>query len=106
MRRPESGDTLVYMPGLRYAILRWIWGRPGPAGGWHLHLPGQPGGQVLRPPRRGTPPQEVQEWLEAALTEHGWDQVDPKPWAFLTKPPLFHLKIPVIPHRNPGDHGR
>ncbi|ACZ87574.1 hypothetical protein Sros_4733 [Streptosporangium roseum DSM 43021] len=67
-------------PGLRYATLRWIWGRPGPAGGWQLRLPDADAEQVLRPPRRGMPPHEVASWLEEVLAAHSWRQHSPVRW--------------------------
>ncbi|MEV7012031.1 hypothetical protein [Streptosporangium sp. NPDC051022] len=86
-RRPRQG----------YALLRWIAGRPGAAGGWQLHLPGteQQDGQLLFPPRRGLPPQEISRWAVQALTAHGWHLPD----GAKLSPPLsapFASVIPVL----------
>lgn len=87
------------------AYLWWIWGRPGPAGGWQLLLParpdlfeGGPAGQVLRPPRRGMRPQEVEAWLSQMLTRHGWQPHPSLTWPPLTAIPApSWLAIPLLP---------
>ncbi len=92
---------LVYTPGLRYATLWWIWGRPGPTGGWQLRLSGAPDDQVLRPPRRGMPLHEVAAWLEEILPEHGWRRHESAPWPPAPVSPSVRTKIPVLP-QDPG----
>ncbi|MGV9777531.1 hypothetical protein [Streptosporangium sp. NPDC003464] len=82
-------------PDLRYATLRWIWERPGPAGGWQLRLPDADDGQVLRPPRRGMPPHEVASWLEEALAAHSWRQHSPVRWPPFLPPPIV-TEIPIL----------
>ncbi|MER5424380.1 hypothetical protein [Streptosporangium roseum] len=91
-----SGGMLVYTPGLQHALLRWLWGRPGPAGGWQLHLPGAGQEQVLRPPRRGLDPQQIGDWMDEILPAHGWQRAEPTSWPPSTLPRLV-TQIPVIP---------
>ncbi|MEU6718324.1 hypothetical protein ABZ897_43235 [Nonomuraea sp. NPDC046802] len=81
-----TGDRLVYVPGLRTAWLRKVWGKPGPDGGWQLTLPGVP--SDVRPPRRGMPPEEVDIWLHDTLRGHGWRPAVPDPW-----PPLARVRV-------------
>ncbi len=92
-----TADRLVYVPGLRTAWLRWIWGRPGPGGGWQLTLPGVP--SEVRPPRRGMPPEEVQAWLQHTLSAHGWQPAPAEPWPPPLAPlrPGRYLAIHVLP---------
>ncbi|MGW4411948.1 hypothetical protein ACWEJ6_48630 [Nonomuraea sp. NPDC004702] len=93
-----NDDTLVYLPGLRTAWLRWIWGRPGPTGGWQLTLPGA--ATEVQPPRRGMPPEQVEAWLRDVLRTHGWQPAPPEMWL-----PLLPLRsgryrpIRVLPLR-------
>ncbi|MGJ6969046.1 hypothetical protein ACSDR0_44845 [Streptosporangium sp. G11] len=89
-------DRLVYAPGLRSVILRWIWGRPGLDGGWRLQLPGATEDQALRPPRRGLAPEEVGAWMDQTLTAHGWQRAEPTSWPPATLP-RFVTTMAVIP---------
>ncbi|WP_433259403.1 hypothetical protein ACQPYK_50145 (plasmid) [Streptosporangium sp. CA-135522] len=91
-----SDDMLRYAPSLRYATLWWIWGRPGPAGGWQLRLPDAPDDQVLRPPQRGMPPEEISAWMEEVVAEHGWRRHNAAPWPPFDPPP-FVTEVPVVP---------
>jgi len=85
-----------YAPGLRSVILRWIWGRPGPEGGWRLQLPGAPEDQALRPPRRGLNPEQVGVWMDQTLTAHGWQRAEATSWPPATLP-RFATTMAVIP---------
>ena len=92
-------DRLVYAPGLRSVILRWIWGRPGPEEGWRLQLPGDPEDQALRPPRRGLGPDQIGAWMDQTLTAHGWQRAEATSWPPATLP-RFVTTMAVVPARS------